>query len=479
MRLSAHDASFLYTETASGPMHGVGIVVLDGPARYEDIFQFYSERVHLIPRLRQKIAFVPFNVGHPKWVDDGQFDLANHLKKYEVPPNTDLRRGFEIALELGEPLLDRARPLWLHYVLENIEGKTLLVQLGHHSFVDGATAIAITTVLTTPEPNMPPPNTPPEWQPEPEPSPQELWQEAMQENAAKGMEQLQSTLPNAQAAAELAQKGAPLLQRMTRPVMQAPWNASMVGPKRAFSVVRYPLDVFKPIRQALGGKLNDIVVTVVAEAAARYLQEKGEVVDEQFLRLMCPVNVRDDNADPLDMTGNRVSAMFPVLAAAPKAILDRYAEVMAQLEEIKTNKEPEILDEFQALQPHVPPVAMAQTLSVGTQWDVSAAAARAPLPVMPLPTGTPRPQQLGFNFTCTNVPGPTWTQYVAGHRVESMIGTLMLGGNLGFGCSVVSYDGQISFGFTADPRLMPDIDRFRDLVDVAFNELQSAAGVEA
>ena len=92
MRLSAHDASFLYTETASGPMHGIGITVLDGAATYEEIFQFYSERIHLVPRLRQKIAFVPFNVAHPKWVDDGQFDLANHVKKHDVPPNTDLRR---------------------------------------------------------------------------------------------------------------------------------------------------------------------------------------------------------------------------------------------------------------------------------------------------------------------------------------------------------------------------------------------------
>jgi len=477
MRLSAHDASFLYTETASGPMHMIGLTVLDGAATFEEIFAYYAARVHRVPRLRQRLAFVPFNVAHPKWIDDPDFDLGNHLVRHPVPPNTSVQRAIEIALELGEALLDRNRPLWLTYVLEDLDGKTLLAQMSHHAFVDGATAVAMTTVLTDPSPDAPDPE--PEsspWRPLPMPSPTELWQEAVAENAQQTFAQARRLVSEAPKMAELAQKAAPLMQRMARPVMVAPWNASLIGPKRTIATLEYSLDDFRPIRKSLGGTVNDIVVSVVMEGAARYLQAKGEVLEDQYLRLMCPVDVRDADDDPLDMSGNRVSAMFPVLAAGPMDMLERYQTVRDELSEIKRNDEPRVMDQLQHLQPNNPPIAQSQTLSVGTEWDPTVAAARAPLPILPH-TGGPRPQQLGFNFTCTNVPGANWTQYVAGHQVLTAIGTLMLGGNLGFGAGVASFDGRVTFVFTADPRLMPDVDHFAAHVREAFSELSDRAQV--
>lgn len=478
MRLSSHDASFLYTETASGPMHGIGLSVLDGEVSFEELFEFYAQRIHLVPRLRQKLAYVPFNLAHPKWIDDPEFSLENHFKKHVVPPNTNLKRAFEIGLELGEPLLDRSRPLWLTYVLENIEGKTVLVQLSHHAFVDGATAVAMTTVLTDTSPDAAPPEPPAEpWSPAPEPTPFQLWQEAVTENAQVAAEDAQRVLRDAPKLAELNTKAGSLLQRMSRPVMQAPWNASLVGPKRAIVNLEFTMDDFRPVRQALGGKVNDIVVSIVVEGAARYLVACGESVENQYLRLMCPVDVRDEGDDPLDMSGNRVSAMFPVLAAWPLDMADRYAQTRAELDEIKTLGEPQIMDQLQHLQPNVPPVAMAQAQGVGTQFDPTVAVARAPLPILPF-NGGQRPQQLGFNFTCTNVPGPTWAQYVCGREVLSAIGTLMLGGNLGFGVGINSFNGKFNMTFTADPRLVPELDQMADSVSAALRELQELAAAE-
>lgn len=477
MRLSAHDASFLYTETASGPMHGVGITQLDGPATFQEIFDYNAARVHLVPRFRQKLAFVPFNLAHPKWVDDPDFDLKNHIKPHRVPPNTTLKQAHAIALELGEPLLDRNRPLWLTYVLENVQGKTLLVQLSHHAFVDGATAVAMSTVLTDPSPDAPPPEPAPPWNPAPLPSAFELWQEAVAESAEANAKQAREMFSSPVDLTELASKGQSLMQRMSRPVMQAPWNASLVGPKRVLTTLTYQLDDFKPIRKALGGTLNDLVVAAVTEGAARYMAAKGEQLENQFLRLMCPVNVRSADDNPLEMTGNRVSAMFPVLAAAPLGTAQRLEEVKAEMADIKANEEPWVMDQYQQLQPNVPPVAMAQSLSVGTAWDPTAAAARAPLPVMPN-NNVPRPPLVGFNFTCTNVPGPNWTQYVAGYRVESSIGTLMLSGTLGLGTGVGSFDGKLAFGFTADPRLVPDIEFFAGCVAEVVKELQELSNIE-
>ena len=274
--------------------------------------------------------------------------------------------------------------------------------------------------------------------------------------------------------ADLTSQAASLIERMTKPVMVAPWNASLVGPKREVAILRYEVDDFRPIRKALGGTINDIVVSVVSEGAARYLKAAGEIVDNQTLRVMCPVDVRGAGSDPLDMTGNHVSAMFPLVSAQPMTMQERYSAVRAELDEIKGHKEPEVMNQLQDLQPYVPPIGMSQVLGVGTPWDPTAAAARAPLPIPPRTAG-PRPQQYGFNFTCTNVPGPTWTQYVAGHKVRSVIGTLMLSGNLGLGVTVGSYAGAFTFGFTCDPRLVPDVDRFAACVAEAFTEIRALA----
>ena len=81
----------------------------------------------------------------------------------------------------------------------------------------------------------------------------------------------------------------------------------------------------------------------------------------------------------------------------------------------------------------------------------------------------------GFNFTCTNVPGVQVPQYIAGHQVLDVLAMLMLGGVLGYGLAVTSYNKQLYFTLVCDPGLMPDIERMADSVDSAFKELLAAA----
>jgi diacylglycerol O-acyltransferase len=470
MRLSETDASFLYTETASGAMHGIAIFTLEGNATYTEIYNYYAARIHLIPKFRHKLAFVPFNFAHPKWIDDPYFDLTNHLKPHPVPPGTTMEDAINIGLDLGEPLLDRSRPLWLTYVIEGIEDKTLVVQMTHHAFVDGATAMAISTLLTdtTPDAAAPEPPTEP-WQPAPEPSQMALWQEASQEQLGVALSAFQIT----PLSADMISRSSELLQRMARPVIQAPWNNGLVGPTRRLSVLRYTLDDFKTVSKALGGTVNDVAVAIAIEGAARYMIGKGLTTEDQSLRIMCPVDVRDPGSDPKNMEGNRVSGMFPILDASHKSMTDRYEEVKAEMLGIKTRKEPETLDALQQAQPATAPVAMTATLAVGTPLDPTQWAARVPSPIAPNFGLTP--QQAGFNFTLTNVPGPTWSQYMAGHEVLETAGTLMLGGNLGLGITLGSFAGKIIIVFTVDPRLLPDPNKLRDLVDEAYTELSALA----
>ena len=66
MRLTETDASFVYMETASGPMHISSVYVLDDEVPFEAILEHFEARIHLIPSYRRKLAQIPFSLGHPK-----------------------------------------------------------------------------------------------------------------------------------------------------------------------------------------------------------------------------------------------------------------------------------------------------------------------------------------------------------------------------------------------------------------------------
>ena len=147
MRLTQSDASFLYTESVSGPMHISSVYVLEGELAFEKVFEHFASRLHLIPSYRRKLAQVPFNIAHPEWVDDPDFDLANHVLAHRLPDGSTLEQGVDAAIELNEPILDRAHPLWKVYVISGVPDRTLILQMTHHAMIDGASGIELTTVL--------------------------------------------------------------------------------------------------------------------------------------------------------------------------------------------------------------------------------------------------------------------------------------------------------------------------------------------
>ncbi len=475
MRLTNHDASFLYAETASGPMHGATLLVLDGELAYETVYQHIQSRLHLVPRYRQRLAFVPMNLAHPKWVDDPEFDLANHVKNHELATGTSLDDAIDAAMELMEPLMPRDRPLWLTYVINGVPGHTLVLQLGHHAMVDGASGIDISLVLLDLQADAPPPPAPTEpWAPAPLPSAAQLISEAAVENTQSALQR------NPFRSDAWSEERRDLLWRATEsvtrfaaePVITAPWNAALVGPKRELCWRKYSFADFRKVRAAFGGTVNDVVLAVVAEAAARYLAHHNESVRGGHLRLMCPVSVRRE--DEHGALGNRVSGIFPIVSASPKPIVDRLAKVRYEMEHIKHNREAQALELMGETLPSVPPVFMAPTLLVGSRLDPSGLAARFPAPVLPT-FGFQRPPLLGFNFTCTNVPGVQVPQYLAGVQVRDTLGVLMLGGTLGYGVAVTSYNQNLYFNFICDPHLMPDLELMAQVVDDAFGELFDAA----
>ncbi len=474
MRLTDHDAAFLYAETAAGPMHGGNIAVLEGELSAAEVQAHIAARLHLVPRLRQRLAFVPLNLAHPKWVDDPEFDIANHVKAHQLPAGATLDDALAAAAGLAEPLLPRDRPLWLTYVIEGVKERTVLLQLGHHTMADGASGVDISLALfdlQAKAPAPPPEKTP--WRPAPLPAPLALTAEAVREQVESAVAQNPLTAPRlgGERLEMLRRAGESMTRFVAEPVMMAPWNAGLVGPKRGFAWRRYGFGEFREVRRRFGGTINDVVLAVVAEGAARYLRAHKEAATGQNLRVMCPVNVRRE--DERGALGNRVSGIFPIFSAAPMDIVERLRKVRQETEQIKQNREAQAMQLMMDSAPSLPPVAMAPALLVGSPFDPTALAAQLPSPR--LPRLAPPLPMAGFNFTCTNVPGVQVPQYLAGRQVLDALALLMLGGQLGYGVAATSYNKQIYFSFVCEPRLMPDVGLMADCVDGAFAELRTAA----
>ncbi|HSG91409.1 MAG TPA: wax ester/triacylglycerol synthase family O-acyltransferase [Pseudomonadales bacterium] len=481
-RLTAADASFLYTESASGPMHISSIYVLEGELAFAEVFDHFAERLHLIPAYRRRLALVPMNLAHPTWEDDPDFDLANHVMHCEVPPGSSLEDGIDAAIAINENMLDRKRPLWQAHVVTGVPGQTLILQMTHHALIDGASGIEITTIIYDLDPkggNTPPAPTEP-WRPARLPSALERAGSALRDNiqALRGnvqaaMDQGLPTLASLNGErSQMLGRAMRILQRfVTRPVVTAPFNAGMVGPKRRLRFMKKSFGEIREIRRALGGTINDVVLTVVSEAMARYLEVHHERTAEQYMRIMCPVNVRTESEE--GALGNKVSAIFPVLPAWPMDVAKRLIAVCAETNRIKDDQEAQALALLTNSDTGIWPVAMAPTQLVGTPWDPTRLLARHPLPIMPN-LGW-RPPNMGINFVCTNVPGVQVPQYLRGHKVTDTIGVLVLSGNIGFSVTIMSYNKELFFCLICEPRLMPDLEVMLGAADSAFDELLAAA----
>lgn len=473
MRLTESDSGFLYGENASGPLQTAGVTILLGETTFKKVRDHIAGRVHLVERFRQRLAWVPMNFAHPKWVDDPDFDIDNHIVHHALPKGTDLVDAIDVAVELNEGLMDRNRPLWKFVVLTGVPGHTLLLQQIHHAMIDGASAVHLSTVLFDFQPNAPKPRAPrTKWEAAPMPSPAELASEAMQEST-ESLARVNpfSTFSRDTDSQNLMARGAQAMARFAQPAVATPWNAGLLSPRRRMRWSTHKMSEFREIRAAFGGTVNDVVLTTVSEGAARYLEAHDELTNGQHFRIMCPVNVRTE--DQAGALGNRVSAIFPSLPAWSMPVTERHPVVCTETQRIKEAEEAQAMTLMQESGFTTPPMLFAALQLTGTPFDPGLWNAQNPAPIPP--RIGPRPPFYGVNFVCTNVPGVQVPLYVAGLEVQETVAIMMMGGTMGYGIAVGSYNQKMTLCYTCEPRLLPDLEQMVEFTDAAFTELLDAA----
>jgi diacylglycerol O-acyltransferase / wax synthase len=457
-RLSGLDASFLALEKGGAHMHVGSVLVFDGePPSYEEFTAAIENRLHQVPRYRQKLAFPPLAQARPVWVDDPHFNIGYHVRHTALPAPAGEQQLRALAGRVFSQQLDRAKPLWEIWLVNRVgQDRFALVCKTHHALVDGISGVDIMTVLFDLEPDPPEREPGPPWYPRPEPSGATLLADALAERVTAPLDAARAVAGAAadpgRAAAAAAGTFGGLASMAAAGLSGAPPSPlnTRIGPHRRFAWAESDLDRFKAIKGALGGTVNDVVLTVVAGALRDHLLRRGRDPVGVELKAMVPVSIRAD--EERGALGNRVAAMYAPLPVGLADPLERFRTVHESLGDLKKSAQAVGAERLTQLAGFAAPTVLDQAARLQSR-------------------------QRFFNLTVTNVPGPQFPLYMLGRRLNAFYPMIPLVLNTALGIAIMSYDGMIFFGLTGDYEAMDDIDDFAGDLQAAIAELATAAGV--
>jgi diacylglycerol O-acyltransferase / wax synthase len=451
-RLSAQDASFLYAESPASHMHVGWTVLLDDPTLTEEKLRRHLEaRLHLAPRLRKRVAHIPFEAGRPVLVDDPHFDLRMHVRSTTLPDGATEADAWDLVQHIMSVQLDRQHPLWEVWVFDWPGGKKGILQKIHHALVDGVSAMDLSMVLMDFDAGAAEPSAPETWTPEEQPSRSQLFREAIAERTRssgallkglrKAVAHRDEALPRLRKIGDgLLQFGKANLQRAPRTSLTVPVSGY---PRYTFAAVS--LADIRAIKKAGGYTVNDVVLALVTGGFRKLLLSRGDNIEGLTLRTLVPVSVRSADDHSL---GNQVSMLA---ASLPVGEGDVQRRLVLVAEEMRVLKESNL-----ALGANAWIRSMDHAPTLMTAW-----ASRL------------MTHQQSVNTYVTNVAGPPVPMYVCGSKILATIPHGPVSGQMSVGVAVVSYNGTVHIGLTGDHDGIPDLQVLADGIKDTLAELKS------
>ncbi|HKZ75669.1 MAG TPA: wax ester/triacylglycerol synthase domain-containing protein, partial [Actinomycetota bacterium] len=230
------------------------------------------------------------------WVDDAHFDLDFHVRRAGLPSPGGRRELTDYAQRILSRPLDRTKPLWELYVIEGLEGGHVAALLKvHHAIFDGVSGMQLAAAVYDLERVPPEPPPAPPWNPEPEPAPADLLREALFEQLTHPVQAFINAVDQVVRAPATTAFGLGVIATGLRSIFdmgtrpKSPLDVR-IGPNRRFAMTEAPLQRFKDVKDALGGTVNDVVLTVVAGALHSLLKARKEPTRGRTLRVMVPVS---------------------------------------------------------------------------------------------------------------------------------------------------------------------------------------------
>jgi len=457
-RLATVDAAWLNMDAPHNRMVITAVIELGAAVEPEAFRQVIQERlVERYPRFSQCIELGP--LGEARWVPDDHFDLRAHLHRVGLPRPGGREALQELVSQLMSSPLDPERPRWQLHLVDVDATHTALVARIHHAIADGISLARVLLSLA---------DTAAEGEGEGIADSEQAeatgpLQSFLRASADAGGRLLDAgrgvwsdpqgavsqTAESLVAAARLGGGSAAAVRRLL--AMSDDPTTALRGELGHLKAVAWgdgvSLDRVKAVATALGGTVNDVLLTALADALGRYLRERGDAVEE--VRTFVPVNLRPlDRPVPREL-GNRFGLVFLALPVGHQPARERFVALKRRMDQLKRSPEPALT--------HALLSAVGLTPVQVERLVIEVFGAKASL-------------------ITTNVPGPRRPLFLAGAPVDRVLFWVPQSGGVSLGVSLFSYAGQVVWGVSADRDRVPDPGRVVVLLRQAFEELEGVAG---
>jgi len=441
-RMTGIDPMFVYSDTPETPMEVAYACVFDpstadGGYGFERVRGLLEERIAEMTPFRRRLMPVPLGLDHPRWVDDPDFDITNHLHRVALPaPGGEAEFARMVATVMGRPLLAR-QPPWEMHVVEGLAGGMVgLIAKVHHSVIDGVAGAQLFAQLL----DLSPEGRAASESCRPVVAPQLPTQASLVGDALPNV--LSSPLRAMRAAREMGRTTVRLVRRAvgagTTPVsipLGAPATfETPVTAQRRVAFAALDMGQVRLVRDSFGATVNEVVLAICSGALRTHLLANGEDSDEPLVAVV-PVSVRED----AHAMGNQLSAMFVPLSNDLKTPLERLRTVRASSTACKRQE-----------------LAVGYGPLASLLADAIPPALAKPLIQLGVRSGILRRLRPG-NLMISNVPGPDFPLYFAGMQLRAVYPLGPVVDGVSINITVQSYIDTLYLGVNASATAVPDL----------------------
>lgn len=444
-QLSPTETTLLAAETNTNLGHQSLCLELsaDSDGRHLTLSRLRSaieESLYQAPSLRRRIRHVPLDLDDPWWIEDPHFDLNYHIRHLAVPGSSDLDAMEQLLARLHERPLDRNRPLWELYLIENPDGASVLFVKVHVVLLEELGPLGpLSPVLAGPAlgADGPPSRS---WRPDMMPTDSDLLIKAAWSTvrspirSSRHLLQAYRRIPVLGEVARLAlaatgSRRHPVEQaRNDRPVPRVSFNRT-VGAHRRVARVTLSVDRLREIRREQDVRFHDVLLTVMSGALRHWLVLNDELPAEPLVALT-PLLVAADS--------DELGAALVPLATHRHDPRQRLDDIAASMSELTLELEPQ----------------SAQSISTreGSPTALAGAASR-----LLLTTGAGLRMMPPFNVYVVNIPGRDEGP-IAGHDIMREHLMCPITDGCGLSISAISHDHRVDVTLVADRDMITDLD---------------------
>lgn len=436
--LSALDWAFLCMERDTAPMHvgAISVFRADGPVDRDRLRGLLAERAARIGRLRMRLE--PSWV-QPHWRESGDFDAEDHVYEHHVPSPGGREELAALASELVAEPLDRERPLWeLHLITGLAEDRFAVVLKFHHALADGRDAVQVGLRLfdgyteLTDDDDVPLRNP---------------LEEAvgLVRNPGRWLGTLRETLSSSTESLGIA---ASVMRNVRLPAQRSPLHAGSSAARR-LALVPIDLADVRRVRAKHGGTTNDVVLAVITGALRRWLDSRGQNVDEVPARALIPVCRR---ARKQVDGGNQLSGYLCELPVSESDPGTRLQAIRSEMTRHKRNGPLRGPGAFPVLAGRLPQLLHQVATPVAGQGA-----------------------QLLFDTMVTNVPLPRLPVALDGAEAAELYPVAPLAAGHALSIAVSQFRDTVHIGVQANRAALPDLEKLSEALPQAVAELDYGA----